>query len=210
MPFKSKNETKKKMQLISLMDVVFILLIFFLVSIFFASLPNEERKLFIPTPKNEPGFAQVLVQLVDENSFFYIDPLVTEQLVRDITQIDNRTFMNASQRLQQKKQLILKKNTYSTYGSDGQVNNLFQKLNDLVKHADTHPAEKYFVMIRCPDDMPYSSVIDVIQILSVTKYKNIEYGCIGGTLDEIRNSQSIEKRLVREGSALRRNVVIEF
>ena len=210
MPFKSKIERKKKMQLISLMDVVFILLIFFLVSIFFASLPNEERKLFIPTPKNEPGYAQVLVQLVDENSFFYIDPLITEQLVRDITQIDNQTFKSASQRLQQKKQLIIQKNTYERFNAVDGVNNLNQKLNNLVTHANNHPEEKYFVMIRCPDDMPYSSVIDVIQILSKTNYKNIEYGCVGGTIQDIQNSPSIEKRLVREGTALRRNVVIEF
>ncbi|HDL18589.1 MAG TPA: hypothetical protein ENH29_06005 [Bacteroidetes bacterium] len=210
MAFRKENSTNKKMQLISLMDVVFILLIFFLVSIFFASLPNEERRIFIPTPKNEPGYAQVLIQLIDENSFLYIDPFVTEKLVKEITQIDKKTFMSVAQRLQQKKELIITKNTYPIISQDGSGNFLKAKLMTLVTQADAHPEEKYFAMIRCPDELPYAVVIDVVEILSRTKYKNIQYGCVGGTIDDIRNSKSIEKKMVREGSVLRRNVVIQF
>lgn len=191
------------------MDVVFILLIFFLVSIFFASLPNEERKLFIPTPKNEPGYAQVLIQLIDENSFLYIDPFVTEQLVNDITQIDNKPNLSRQQRLQEKKDLLIRKNTFPVM-SDDLVNNLKLKLQTLVDHADNHPEEKYFAIIRCPDDLTYSSVIEVIQILTKAKYKNIQYGCVGGTVLDIQNCTSIEKTLAREEGSTRRNVVIQF
>ncbi len=206
---KKPSDGNRKMQLISLMDVVFILLIFFLVSIFFASLPNEERKLFIPTPKNEPGYAQVLIQLIDENSFLYIDPSVTEQLVNEITQIDNRSNLSRQQRLQQKKELIIGRNTFPII-SNGIVNNLEAKLGALVNHADSHPEEKYFAIIRCPDDLTYSSVIEVVQILTRTKYKNVQYGCIGGTIQDIWNSTSIEKVLSKEEGSTRRNVVIQF
>ncbi len=201
---------QKKLQLISLMDVVFLLLLFFLVTVFFSSMPNEERKLFVPTPKNEPGYAQVLVQLIDDKSFFYIDPLVTEQLVREITEIDGRTYMSAAQRLSAKKELLLRKNVFPTTGAGNTANSLQQKLGALVQAANNHPEEKYFVIIRCPDDIPYAAVIEVIQILSRARYKNIQYGCLGGTIADIQNSKSIEKRLVNEDGAVRRNVVIQF
>lgn len=210
MAFNKESGANKKMQLISLMDVVFILLIFFLVSIFFASLPNEERRLFIPTPQNKPGYAQVLIQLIDENSFLYIDPFVTEKLVKEITQIDKKTYMSFAQRLQQKKELIIKKNTFPIIAKSGGGNFLKTKLMALVSQADAHPEEKYFAMIRCPDELPYAAVIDVVEILSKAKYKNIQYGCVGGTVEDIRNSKSIEKKMVREGGVLRKNVVIQF
>ena len=209
MSFKIRSTDSKKIQLISLMDCVFILLLFFLVSIFFASLPNEERKLFVPTPKNEPGNAQVLIQLIDDQSFFYIDPFMTEQLVRDITAIDNRG-SNAGARLRAKKDMITRNNTFQMTNSDGSVNNLQTKIENLVQHANSHPEEKYFAIIRCPDDISYASVIDVIQLLSGTKYGNIQYGCVGGTIDDIRNSRRIERQNVREEGAIRRNVVIQF
>ncbi len=206
MKSRASGEDKRKLNLISLMDVVFILLIFFLVSVFFASLPNEERKLFIPTPKNEAGSAQVLIQLIDDESYFYIDPLVTEGLVNDITTID-RGGLSASAKLAAKKNLLMRR---CTFKMDDPQNNLFDKLAKLLDHANNHPEEEYFVIIRCPGDLPYSKVIDVIQILSNSTYQNIQYGCVGGTIDDIRNSRRIEKFTVREEGQLRKNVVIDL
>ena len=201
---KGGNE-KRRMSLISLMDVVFILLIFFLVSVFFSSLPNEERKLFIPTPKNEAGSAQVLVQLIDDESFFFIDPRVTERLVNDITAIDRRGGSMA-----EKRNVLLRNCIFPMRDEVKYENNLYAKLNGLVDHADTHPEEEYFVIIRCPDDLPYSKVIEIIEILSAAKYQNVQYGCVGGTITDIRNSRRIEKRLVSEEGQIRKNVIIEF
>ena len=202
---------KRKLQLISLMDVVFILLIFFLVSIFFASMPNEERKLPVPTPKNKPGYAQVLVQLIDDQKFFYIDPLITQDLVKKITEIDRMTFLPAAERLRRKKRLLLKTGTfrYSDPSRPG-VNQLKQKINRLISLANQNPQARYFVMIRCPDNLEYSRVIQIIQQLSKAKYANIQYGLVGGTIDDIRNCKSIEKKIVTEEMGRRRNVVITF
>ena len=206
MKSRASGEDKRKLNLISLMDVVFILLIFFLVSVFFASLPNEERKLFIPTPKNEAGSAQILIQLIDDESYFYIDPLVTEGLVNDITGID-RGGLNASAKLAAKKNLLMRR---CKFKMDDPKNNLFDKLVKLLNHANTHPEEVYFVIIRCPGNLPYSKVIDVIQVLSNSTYQNIQYGCVGGTIDDIRNSGRIEMFTVREEGQLRKNVVIDL
>lgn len=206
MKSRTSGDDKRKLNLISLMDVVFILLIFFLVSVFFASLPNEERKLFIPTPKNEAGSAQVLIQLIDDESYFYIDPLMTESLVNDIAAID-RGGLSTSAKLAAKKNLLMRR---CKFKMDDPQNNLFDKLAKLVDHANTHPEEEYFVIIRCPGNLPYSKVIDVIQVLANSTYQNIQYGCVGGTIDDIRNSSRIEMFTVREEGQLRKNVVIDL
>jgi biopolymer transport protein ExbD len=203
-PIKGGNE-RRRLALISLMDVVFILLIFFLVSVFFSSLPNEERKLFIPTPKNEPGSAQVLIQLIDDESFFYIDPLVTETLVNDITRIDNR-----GGSLAEKRNVLLRRCTFPMRDERSGLNNLVEKINGLTDHANLHPEEEYFVIIRCPGELPYSRVIELIQFLGRSTYKNIQYGCVGGTISDISGSKKIEKRLVPEEGQMRKNVIIEF
>ncbi len=210
MPLRERLTEKKKMQLISLMDVVFILLIFFLVSIFFASLPNEERKLPVPTPKNKPGYAQVLIQLIDDEKFFYVDPFTTEDLVKKITEIDRKTYLSPRQRLQEKKKLLLKTATYKYEAALGGANLLYRKLSLLINYANEHPEEKYFVMVRCPDDLEYGRIIEIINLLSKTKYKNIQYGLVGGTIDDIKNCKSIEKKIVSDALGRRKNVVITF
>jgi biopolymer transport protein ExbD len=207
---RQRGSDNRQLGLISLMDVVFILLIFFLVSVFFASRPNEERKLFIPTPKNEAGSAQVLIQLIDDDSFFFVDPQVTEKLVVDITAIDARGGMSASQRLAAKRNILTTQGTFSMRNRRTGGNQLIEKVNSLVDYADAHPEEAYFVMIRCPGELPYSRVIAIIQLLSQSTYKNIQYGCVRGTIEDIQQSRRIERRLVREEGQIRKNVIIEF
>jgi len=206
-----RESEKRKLQLISLMDVVFILLLFFLVSVFFASMPNEERKLPVPTPKNEPGYAQVLIQLIDDKKFFYVDPLITKDLVKKITEIDRMTYLSPAERLKRKKELLLRTCTFTyTDPKMPNVNRLRVKINQLIDLANKSPQARYFVMIRCPDNLEYASVIQIIQQLSKAKYGNIQYGLVGGTIDDIRKSRSIEKKIVQEEAGRRRNVVITF
>lgn len=210
MAFRVPPNGQKKLQLIALMDVVFILLIFFLVSIFFASLPNEERKLPVPTPKNEPGYAQVLIQLIDNEKFFYVDPLITESLVRKISEVDKQS-MSPAKKLETKKKILLKSCTYRY--SDPRhpgVNNLDAKINSLLELANKNPQSRYFVLVRCPDDLEYGRVIKIIEKISHTKYSNVQYGLVRGTIDDIRNSKSIEKKITSEAAGQRKNIVIAF
>jgi biopolymer transport protein ExbD len=198
------------MQLISLMDVVFILLIFFLVSIFFASLPNEERKLLVPTPKNEEGYAQVLIQLVDDRRFFYVDPSITQGLVNEITQVDRLSGLSRNQKLQRKKEILFRRCLFTASDEEEYRKLLEERISGLLQLANSHPEQNYFVMIRCPDDIEYARVIEIIQMLTGSKFRNIQYGLVGGTLEDIRNSKSIRKQIVEDELGRRRNVIIEF
>ncbi|RKY75482.1 hypothetical protein DRQ07_11835, partial [candidate division KSB1 bacterium] len=86
MAFKSIRKKKEKIELVSLIDLLFILLVFFLVTSFVVRLPLQERNISIPTPENKPGRAQIVIQLIDNNFIFWID----EDASSKVKEIENR------------------------------------------------------------------------------------------------------------------------
>jgi hypothetical protein len=44
-------------------------------------------------------------------------------------------------------------------------------------------------MIRCPDNLPYARAVGIIEKL--VDLPNFEYGCVSGTLDDLRHSKNI-------------------
>ncbi|MBC8185180.1 biopolymer transporter ExbD [candidate division KSB1 bacterium] len=176
-----KNE-KRKMQLISLMDMVFILLLFFLVTMVVAQLSKAEQKLYIPTPKNnERGRTQILIQLLEGKSILWLD--------RNSTPIVEKVMHEQSYKLpnelrQEILNTLLQQCVIAEY-------ELKAKLSQLVSNANLKPNHQYFVLIRCPDIEPYSRTVKIISALAKAKYKNIKYGCVGGSINQIRNCQNI-------------------
>ncbi|TDI85356.1 MAG: hypothetical protein E2O78_04695, partial [Caldithrix sp.] len=73
MAFRKLTQAHRKIQLVSLIDLIFILLIFFIISSVMIKLTRAEAKLYIPTPKNEPGEAQILIQIIDQDRYLWID-----------------------------------------------------------------------------------------------------------------------------------------
>jgi len=194
MAFKSWNSNKRKMQLVSLIDMVFILLVFFLVTIFIVREPREEMRLAVPTPENKPGRAQILIQLLPSDEFFMIDESampVVESVFRDV---ENRFGYLSVQNLQQKKKEVVFRTLTERFTYPAEQ--LSHKIQQLLNKANRSPNEKYFVLIRCPDEVPYARVIEVIEKLSQAQYNNVIYGCVGGSLEEIRNCKQI--RIVTE------------
>ena len=77
--------------------------------------------------------------------------------------------------------------------------------------AAQDPFARFFVLIRCPNDIPYFRVIDVITKLSDTPYRNIRYGCVGGTLTQIRQCQRIYTVVEEDAQGNRRkNIQIDL
>jgi biopolymer transport protein ExbD len=189
--FKRLDTEKRKMQLVSLIDMAFILLLFFMVTIFVAQLLKQEQKIFVPTPKNEPGRAQIFIQLLEDNNFVWIDKNATNVVERAWNRIENADWywpLSPKQKEKRKTEIALKALLRKNSGAQ-----LESKLKALVTEARETGA-KYFAIIRCPNDVPYSRVVDIIKILSLAE--TIEYGCIGGTLDQISNCRSVQ--IVRE------------
>lgn len=197
MPFSNIEETSKsKVELIPLMDMVFILLVFFLVTMFVTQLSKQEQKLDIPTPKNEPGRAQIMLQILPGGDFVWIDSCATS-IVNDVE--DNFGYLSPQMLRAKKVEEVLKRSRYTPQ-------NFEKKLTAFVEQANADPNASYFVLIRCPNEVPYFRVVDVIKYLTDCVYHNIDYGCVGGTIGQIENCRQI--KVVREGK--RENLWIDF
>jgi len=199
--FKKVTKQKEKVELISLIDVLFILLVFFLVTSFVIRLPLQERNISIPTPEQKSGRAQIVIQLINENNIFWLDESASS-IVKDI---ENRLGYMSQDKLNQ---YIVKRlvNDFTMTWPEFE-----KKLDDLVSKADRSPSYEYFVMIRCPDELPYIGVVNIIAKLTKTQYNNINYGCVGGTIKDIKECRSI--RTVTEidkHGRRRKNIQIDF
>ncbi len=199
MAFDKYDVGRKKPQMMSLIDMAFILLLFFLVTSMVAQMTKEEQKLAIPTPENKPGRAQILVQFVDENGFLYLDQTATSI----VEQVQNNFGFKSRQWQQQRIVSTLMNDRYFS------KTQLLSRLKELKMNASNHPEENYFVLIRCPDEIAYYHVIEIIQ--AVSGLSNINYGCVGGSIDDIRNADDIALKTERDSQGNKReNLVILF
>lgn len=153
--------------------MIFILFIFFLVSSYVIQTPPQERGLFLPTPENQPGTAQILVQVIDTNTMFWLDR-------SDYEFIRNNIFSGLSTRDIVSR--LYNKNSLS-------IQQLDKKINSVKRMVEQNPEEHYFVLIRSPNDLPCGVIMDVIS--KVAGQMNIEYGCIGGSINDILNCDNI-------------------
>lgn len=201
MAFKKREIGRRKIELISLIDVVFLLLLFFLITSFVIHLSKEEQKLDIPTPENRRGRTQILIQLLEGGRFFWIDEN-SAAIVQKIR--EENSYLPANLLNTEVLRGLERTNTFSE-------TRFRAKLRELIRKADEDPRAKYFVLIRCPNEIPYFKVVDIIRVLSGSKYGNIKYGCIGGSIAQIRNCKKIEtlRELDPQGRE-RDNIYIDF
>ncbi len=179
MAFRKMAHENRRIQLVSLIDLIFILLIFFIMTSVLIKVTRSEAKLYIPTPKNEPGEAQVLIQILDKDSYLWIDHTAIDTLYR------YRSELSDTRDGQVKVELLLSKMVV-----DG------ARLNDRLQGLESASGERlnreYFVLIRCPDELPFYYATEIIEKL-VGK-PNFEYGCVSGSIDDIRESKNFSIR----------------
>lgn len=201
MAFKKQKAGRRKIELISLIDVVFLLLLFFLITSFVIQLSKEEQKLDIPTPENRPGRTQILIQLLEEKKILWIDEN-SATVVRNIR--EEKSYLPKNLLNAEILNRLLNTNSFSE-------TKFRAKLQELIRKADEDPRAKYFVLIRCPNEIPYFRVVNIVKALSGSKYGNIKYGCVGGSIAQIRNCKRIEtvRELDPQGRE-RDNIFIDF
>ena len=86
-----------------------------------------------------------------------------------------------------------------------------EKLEQLRSRADENPYAQFFVLIRCPNALPYYKVVNLITRLTETTYRNIKYGCVGGTLQEIQQCRRIYTVVEEDSQGRRRkNIRIDL
>ena len=201
MAFKNKRKIKERVELVSLIDMIFILLVFFLVTSFVIRLPFQERGLSVPTPENTMGRAQIMVQLLDERTVFWLDENASE-LVGNIE--ETYGYLSAG-RLRNRILSELINTNVMTYES------FLGELDRLRGRANSDPNARYFVLIRCPNEIPYSRIIEIIAKISDTSYRNIKYGCVGGTIRDIQECRRIYTVVELDSQGNRRtNIRIDF
>jgi biopolymer transport protein ExbD len=192
---------KEKIELVSLIDMIFILLVFFLVTSFVIKLSLQERSLYIPTPKNVLGRAQLLIQFVDENRIFWLDEEAST-IVESIE--ENYGYLSDSNLRDRILSDLMSNNVIS-------LDQMDSKINRLIGLANQDPFTNYFILIRCPNELPYFYVVDVIERISNTQYRNIKYGCVGGTFNDIRFCRRIYNVIEKDSKGNRRkNLRIDF
>jgi len=170
MAFRRLSHANRKLQMVSLIDLIFILLIFFIITSILIKLVRGESQLFIPTPKNEPGEAQILIQILDKDNYLWIDH----------TAIDTLNFYtykftgNISHA--KKANILLEKMSFDSTG-------FYERIESLKKMSAAQPHKEFFVLIRCPEEMPYYYATNIIERL--IDVPNLEYGCLAGSIDDV-------------------------
>lgn len=201
MAFKNKTIQKERLELVSLIDMIFILLVFFLVTSFVIRMPLQERSLHVPTPENTVGRAQIVVQFVDEENVFWLD----EQASNIVSEVENNYGYLPERQL--KNRIISALTEQNVFPYD----EFEQKLEAWKNRVSQDPFSRYFVMIRCPNYIPYFRVVDVITKLTDTPFQNIKYGCVGGTFEQLRNCRRIYTVVSQDSKGKRRkNIHFDF
>jgi len=176
MAFRRLAADRRKIQLVSLIDLIFILLIFFIIASILIKLTKGESRLYLPTPVNEPGEAQILIQILDQDNYLWLDHTAIDTLAfysyRLPSPVDNRA----------KVDLLLNKMTRDR-------DQLFAQIENLKEESNFQSTREYFVLIRCPDHVPYHYATSIIERLS--ENPNFEYGCVAGSIEDIRSSKNI-------------------
>lgn len=201
MALKVKRKPKERIELISLIDMIFILLAFFLVTSFVIRMPLQERSLYLPTPENMVGRAQIMIQFIDENRVFWLDEDAAS-VAEEIEQ--NYGFLSPARLRDRVLTELIARNTIS-------FSQLEEKLDQLRERANQDPFSRFFTLIRCPNEIPYFQVVDVIGMISETTFQNIKYGCVGGTLNQIQSCRRIYTVVETDTNGKRRkNIRIDF
>ena len=175
MAFKKRSHGNRKIQLVSLIDLIFILLIFFIMTSVLIKITRGEAKLYIPTPKNEPGEAQVLIQILDRDKYLWLDHTAVDTLHRYRSELPDANDSKI------KVDLLLSKMVVDVTG-------LKNRLHDLESLSIRRLNKEYFVLIRCPDDLPFYYATEIVEML--VDNPTFEYGCVSGTISDIKESKN--------------------
>ena len=176
MAFRKLIHEQRQIQMVSLIDLIFILLIFFIITSILIKMSSGESKLYIPTPKNELGEAQIFIQMLDEHRSLWIDHTAIDTLNLYTYKLE------APINNEKKVNVLLDKMTLNKAA-------LNDRIAELKQDSRKQPNKDYFVIIRCPEYLPYYLAMNIFE--KFTDTPNIQYGCLEGSIDNIRHESNI-------------------
>lgn len=207
MALKKRIADRKTLQLISLFDVVFLLILFFLVTRVISVIGVDINEVAVRVPENEEGEAQICIQVTTPRDngnvgFYWIDSdsvrTTIERTRRALGLTADDTTDRGTIRLALANLPLLDKSMIK------------EKISILKNRLLRNLRENYFVVIRCPGENSYSDLIEIIDALKgrgSANVPNLQYGCIEGSFDQILNAQRMEYRRVDVGRGRQQNVL---
>ena len=72
------------------------------------------------------------------------------------------------------------------------VAGLKDRFKDLESLSGRQLNKEYFVLIRCPDNLPFHYATELVEML--VRNPNFEYGCVSGTISDIKESKKFSIR----------------
>ncbi|MFQ5602804.1 MAG: biopolymer transporter ExbD [bacterium] len=176
MAFKKLFIENRKVPMVSLIDLIFILLLFFITTSVMINLSKGEARLNIPTPINEPGEAQILIQIIDKDHYFWLDYTAIDTLHYYSYMLPDPNDPAA------KIQLLLDKMTISK-------DELVARLKNLFEFSKKFRNKEHFILIRCPNVYPFYYATNIIEYLIDNPF--FEYGCVPGDIEDILASKKV-------------------
>lgn len=165
MALRRYRRSRRKLMLFPLMDMFFILLLFFLVTSGFSPDPPEERGTFISTPNPALGEAQILLQVVSPDSSIWLD---------------NTAFSGSWE-----KGTLLTRN-----GVHHDIESLTRRFERFRRMVGMCAGRTILTAVRCPDNLVYGDIDRLQSNLEAAFAKTIPgyeltFGLVPGTADQI-------------------------
>jgi hypothetical protein len=188
MPFKHEEKGRAKYALTPLIDTVFLLLIFFLVTSYVGSGVITEQRLTVPTPLQREGEMNILIQLYETNRgelrAYYIDDSINGAYGVIYYGKDER-FNSVTKNPGILTQRLFQVIEWDYERSFASLKNQLERLKD--------SRYSLFIGIRCPFDVPYFKIIELTSTLPKESRHGwpIRYGFMEG------DRESLFKAVVR-------------
>lgn len=171
----NKPKARRKIEIVSLIDMIFILLIFFIaLSSLIEPNPSKFLRSFnIPAPKDELGSpTQLMIQVLDNGQYF----ILNESAFRRIRSLLGRPPESIMRRL-------IQEFTVDRDGLDLRLESIFNRAR-----MDNR---KYFITIRIPDEAIYGNVVALVN--HIAGHINVSYCIVGGSIDQLESGIRISR-----------------
>lgn len=197
---------------VSLIDVVFLLLVFFLVTNLISQIGRTEQRFYVRTPENIPGVASICIQIIDESKYLWLDSEIGDEIHRRLKERYGAHLYKVSHKVMT--DLIVEELKGLPRFNWEQLRWRAEEFKRSVERRNTRRPgviEEHYFLIRCPDDYPYHRLLDLLKMIKFDEQgrgiEYLSYGTTGGNIEDIFQTRQATFKLERVGSAMMRRVL---
>jgi len=174
MAFKPAKRNKAKLQLFGLIDTVFILLLFFIVTLTVGS-ERKEYTFKSSLPRSGRGYANAVIQILGANRYKWMEYEELRERVDNFEWSVNPE-MAIKNSIENTPEITRK-----------QALNRLRSYMERVNNVREARAFRCYVLILCSENIKYGDVIDVLNVINMFDNPYINYGLAYGAEDALNN-----------------------